>query len=131
MTKSDWYWFIGSDETQVYASKRAAFVAIDDAEYLAWREREGEIEPRVASVDELRDILRAQNVPPYHSVSTYRIVRRIEGLGKSAEAVTLLDQHPTLKMRFLTLQAVAADDADARALIAALALDPEIILAPE
>lgn len=131
MTRADWYWFIGDDDTQVYTSKRAAFVPADDAEFVAFQQRENGIAPRLASMDELKEVLRAANVPPYHSVSTYRIVRRIGAAGKSAEARVLLSQDPDLEMRFMTVGVVAADDAPAHMLIAQLGLDPADILAPE
>lgn len=74
-------------------------------------------------------------VPPVvaqvQSVSTYRIVRRIEEAGKSVEADTLLAKYPNLKFRFLTIGAVPCDDPDAAMLVRAIGLDPNVILAPE
>lgn len=33
---NEWYWFVGGDQTQVYASARGVFVPITDATYVAW-----------------------------------------------------------------------------------------------
>jgi len=32
----DWYWFVGSDKTQVFSSARMRFVPVADATYGAW-----------------------------------------------------------------------------------------------
>lgn len=62
----DWYWdVVDHDPARVYASARAAFVAVDDKAYVAWCAA-GYIPTRVASFDELVDVLRAANVAPYH-----------------------------------------------------------------
>ena len=34
----NWYWAVGADTTQVWSSAAAAYVAVDDADYLAWLE---------------------------------------------------------------------------------------------
>ena len=33
---TNWYWFIGGDNSQVFSSKTMAFVALSDANYQAW-----------------------------------------------------------------------------------------------
>lgn len=65
------------------------------------------------------------------SVSSYRIVRRIEEAGKSVEADALLSRYTHLKFRFLTIGSVPCDDPDAAMLVKAIGLDPAVILAPE
>lgn len=34
----DWYWFIGDDQTRVFATARGVFVSVDDAEFVQWIE---------------------------------------------------------------------------------------------
>ena len=126
----DHYWIVGSDDEQVYASARGAFVSVNDTTYIDWVDNGG-TPTRIAALADLKDVLRTANVAPYHQVTSYRIVRRIEAAGLAAAAVALLDQYPTLKMRFLTLPAVPAEDQDARNLVTALGLSPDVILAPE
>lgn len=123
------YWLVTADDT-IWSSSVGGSVSADDAAFAAWKAA-GNEPTRIGSMSELVEVWRAANIPPYHAVSTYRIVRRIEAAGKSAQAVALLDQHPNLKMRFLTLPTVPADDADAQALVLALGLDPTTILAAE
>jgi hypothetical protein len=38
---SDWYWAVGGDPTQVYSSARGVFVSIADAQFVAWKSKEG------------------------------------------------------------------------------------------
>lgn len=87
-------------------------------------------------MDELINVLRQANVPPYHRVSSYRIVRRLEAAGVSEQALAVLDapQNAVLKARFYTIDAaggIPADDPDAIALVQAAGGDPASILAPE
>lgn len=124
----NWFWIVGDDETRAYSSRAQAYVPIDQAP-------EDRI-TRIASMDELIEVLRAANVPPYHSVSPYRIVRRLEAAGLSQRALAALEapQNAVLKARFYTLAGVGgvpADDPDAIALVLAAGGDPAEILAPE
>ncbi len=80
--------------------------------------------------------LRTLNAPPYHAVTAYRIVRRLEAAGVAAQALAIIDapENAVLKAWFYTIDSsggVPADDTDARALIAAAGADPDIILSPE
>lgn len=139
---SDWYYLIEGDDTRVWARKRGQFVPVSDTEYIAWKER-GELLPSYAttvipSEAELIALLRRENVPPYHSVLSYRIVRRLEACGPeiSAAALAVLNapENEVLKARFYTLNAIGgipANDPDAIALIQAAGADPAVILAPE
>lgn len=121
----DWFWIIGSDEQTAYSSATQGMVdaATVDPERVT----------RIDSMESLVDVLRAANVAPYHSVTPYRIVRRLEAAGVAAQAVAVLEapENAVLKWRFTTLAGVPADDPDARALIVAAGADPEVILAPE
>lgn len=124
----DWHWIIGDDPTRAYSSRAQGYVPIDQVP-------EG-VTTRIASMDELIEVLRAANVPPYHSVSPYRIVRRLEAAGLSQQALAVLDapQNAVLKARFYTLAGVGgvpADDPAAIALVVAAGGDPAEILAPE
>lgn len=127
----DWYWdVVDHDPARVYASARAAFVAVDDKAYVAWRAA-GYIPTRVASFDKLVDVLRASSVPPYHKVSTYRILRRLEDAGLIDVADAALNANRTLFRRFYTVGAISADEPDAREFLKKIGADPDAILAPE
>jgi len=53
------FWIVGGDGSQVYSSAEPGFVPADDATYVAWL-NEGGLSTRIASLDELRDVLRQQ-----------------------------------------------------------------------
>lgn len=124
----NWFWIVGNDTAHAYSSAAGGYVDVAQAP-------EDRI-TRIASMDELIEVLRAANVPPYHSVSPYRIVRRLEAAGLSQQALAAFDapQNAVLKARFYTLAGVGgipADDPDAIALVVAVGADPDVILAPE
>lgn len=86
------------------------------------------------------EVLRAANVPPYHRVSVYRIIRRLEEAGLANAALAVIDapENAVLKARFYGLagsvesgMGVPADDPDAIALVQAAGGDPAAILAQE
>ena len=54
-----WFWIVGGDKSQVYSSAVADFVKPDDAAYVAFLADDG-LPSRIASMDELRDVLLAQ-----------------------------------------------------------------------
>ena len=129
---SDWFWIIAGDETRAYSSAAKSHVPISDAD--------PERTTLIDTMESLIDVLRRANVPPYHSVSVYRIVRRLEAAGLSAAALAVLDalENAVLKARFYGLAGtvesgagVPADDPDAIALVRAAGGDPTVILAPE
>ena len=60
-TPKDWYWIIAGDDRQVYSSARASTVAIGDKAYKAWLAL-GNAPTRIASMDELKDVLIAAGV---------------------------------------------------------------------
>lgn len=124
----NWFWIVGDDDARAYSSAAGGYIDVAQAP-------EGRI-TRIASMDELIEVLRAANVPPYHSVSPYRIVRRLEAAGLSQQALAVLDapQNAVLKARFYALAGVGgvpADDPDAIALVVAAGGDPAEILTPE
>jgi hypothetical protein len=124
----DWYWIVAADESRAYSSVARGFVdaALADPDRIT----------RIDSMDSLKQVLRAANVPPYHSVSPYRIVRRLEAAGLAQQALGVIEapDNAVLKARFYTLAGVGgipADDPDAVALVLAAGADPAEILAPE
>lgn len=58
-TPSAWYWIVAGEESQVYSSAKPGFVPATDAGYAAWLD-DGGMATRIASLDELRDVLLAQ-----------------------------------------------------------------------
>lgn len=54
---ADWYWFVGGDETRVYASARRVYVDVSDAGFRIWSSTA--LPSRIASEAELRDVLAA------------------------------------------------------------------------
>ena len=73
----------------------------------------------------------AAGVPPFHKVSTYRVLRRLEDAGRIDAAEAALNANRVLWRRFYTVGAINADDADSRAFLAAIGADADAILAPE
>jgi hypothetical protein len=45
----DWYWAVAGSTTEVYGSKNNIYVAVDDADYVAWQAKWGEDAPQIAS----------------------------------------------------------------------------------
>jgi hypothetical protein len=129
-TPLSWYWLVGGDQTQAYSSAAAAYVSADDATYRQFVSA-GNMATVIGSEAELWDVLRAADVPPYHSVSTYRIVRRLEDAGQIDAADAALSQNKSLWRRFYTVGMVPADDPNALALLKAVGADPLVIPAPE
>lgn len=58
---ANWYWIIAGDDRQVYSSARASTVATGDKAYKAWL-AQGNAPTRIASMDELKDVLIAAGV---------------------------------------------------------------------
>jgi hypothetical protein len=123
-----WFWIVTG--SGVYSSAAAAYVSTDDAAYRQFVAAGG-IATAIGSEAELQGVLRAANVPPYHGVSTYRIVRRLEDAGLIDAADAALSQDKNLWRRFYTVGTVPADDPNALALLKAVGADPLVILAPE
>lgn len=123
---ADWY-FVVDGRAGAYSTKSGQWVETVPA---------GKGVTSKESEEALVATLRAANVPPYHTVSPYRIVRRLEAAGLSGPALAVLDapENAVLKARFYTLAGaggVPADDPDAIALVQAAGADPAVILAPE
>lgn len=125
----NWFWIVDGDKTRAYSSAAQAFVPIDGVP----AERLTDVG---LSMEDVVAVLRQNNVPPYHRVTSYRIVRRLEAAGVAAQALAVLDapQNAVLKARFYTIDSaggIPADDPDAIALVQAAGADPAEILAPE
>ena len=58
---ANWYWIIAGDDRQVYSSARASTIAIGDKAYKTWL-AQGNVPTRIASMDELKDVLIAAGV---------------------------------------------------------------------
>lgn len=71
----DHYWIVGADEIQVYASARAEFVPVDDGVFVAWLENAAPT--RIATFEELQDVLRAAQVPPYRMIDGAEFLARL------------------------------------------------------
>jgi Domain of unknown function (DUF4376) len=68
----DHYWIIGSDEAQVWSSKRAGYVPVDDVDYVTWLPGNGAT--HIATMQELEQVFAAQY--PRGSLTTYTWYRR-------------------------------------------------------
>jgi hypothetical protein len=58
---ANWYWIVGDDASQVYSSASAATVGTGDKAYKAWL-AQGNAPTRIATMDELKDVLIAAGV---------------------------------------------------------------------
>lgn len=127
----DWYWIVGADEAQVYASARSAFVPADDATCTAWlAAHERNVPTRIDTYDSLVAVLRAANVPPYHLVAKRVIVDRLQSNGKLDAARAALDAADLYtRERWNTRDMIFADDPTARGLLVSIGADPDVILA--
>lgn len=130
-TPYEWYWLVAGEDG-VYSSAAAASVPLDDPVYSAWLS-DGNLPTRIASMEELIDVLRQAGVPPYHKVKTYDVVRRLEAAGLAETAMAALQQDAVAYARFFTADSrggVDADAADVRGFLTAIGADPDVILAP-
>ena len=124
-----WFWLVGAAQ-EIYSSAAAGFVTADDSAYASFI-ASGNLPTRIASQDDLVDVLRAANVPPYHLVPTRTVVDRLQAAGKLTAARAALDGAALyLRERWNTRTEIFADDQDALALLQAIGADAEVILAP-
>lgn len=128
----DWYWIVDGSTIDVYSSRRAEYVPVDDMEYTAWMS-EGRVSTRIALHVDLVDVLRKAGVPPYHRVPAYTIVTRLQASGLAEIAMGALQSDAVAYARFFTADSrggIDADAADVRAFLSAIGADPDVILAP-
>jgi hypothetical protein len=62
----NWYWIVGGDETRAYSSAIGDYVPAADATFNAWKAG-GNTPTRIASVDELAEVLATASVRPTHA----------------------------------------------------------------
>jgi hypothetical protein len=131
---ADWYWLVGSDETQVWSSARATYVPVSDDAYGQWALL---AQPtHVADEAALLDVLRRLHPagigalgPRYVPLSVIR--ERVTAADKWTEFATAIDSLPAAdRWHLLSLaEGVASDDAQAIALLSAIGCEPTEILA--
>ncbi|TPL97306.1 hypothetical protein [Mesorhizobium sp. B2-3-10] len=125
---SDWHWIVGNDETRFWSSASAAYV---DAL------PEGAGATRIASEDELWDVLRAQfpgglpeaQLPP-RLVPKRVIIDRLHAAGLLEAAKAAIDAADLYTQeRWNTRTDIYANDPTALAMLAAIGGDPAVIFA--
>lgn len=82
----DWYWIVGSNESQVFSSKTGTFVPIGNKDYVAFLAA-GNRPSRILNEAELGEVLAPYNIRP--------------------AAETVLDAYKDSQSRKLTLEVVA------------------------
>lgn len=75
----DWYWVVGADDSEVYASARAEFVPVDDPTYLSWLADNAPTP--IDTLDNLKNVLTDAGVPPYLSVTPRQARLALLGAG--------------------------------------------------
>ena len=110
----DHYWIVADSSTQVYSSRRAAYVSTDDATYQAWLES-GRLPTRIDTETNLMDVLAAAHPDGMNRWSkrgkryrteraARRAVARIDWSALTTDDLTALVQ--------LVLTAAGVDDVD-------------------
>jgi hypothetical protein len=126
----DHYWSIGGDQTQVYSSKRAIYVPVEDAVFVSWLAVEGNFVSPLATQADLVGFLRDANVPPYHRIRKSTLISRLTDT-QLAQAISMLSVRQQERWRAPDQPAVNADDPETLAVIAAVGADPAVVMAPE
>lgn len=67
----DHYWIVAGDESRLWSSARAAYVAAEDAAYAAWR-ASGAVATRIASEAELDAVIEQAAFEPRAAVMALR-----------------------------------------------------------
>lgn len=68
---------------------------------------------------------------PIQTVSTYRMVKRLEEAGKLEEANAALETNLSAKARFYTIGSIKVNDPETLAMLDYIGADPKVIMAPE
>lgn len=123
------YWKIAGDGSKMWSSLDSDYVALSNSNYQAFLAADC-LPTSIASMDELIEVLRQNNVPPYHSVPTIDIVRRLDAAGLLTTANAALESNVKLRASFYTVGAIYNDNAEARAFLTAVGADLDQILAP-
>ena len=103
-------------------------VSLDNAGYVEFSAKRAA--SSVESMDVLIEVLRRNNVPPYHRVAKSTILSRL-GDDKSEQAFALTTIGQQLRWNAPDKPAVNADDPETITIILAIGEDPAVILAPE
>lgn len=127
-----WYWIVGADKAQVYSSARAAMVPIGDKGYQQWSAAmPGQVlGTPIASMDDLIDVLREANVPPYHRVRKSTIISRVTD-EQLSNAIAMMTPRQQERWRASDQPAINADDPETIAVLKAVGADPAIVMAPD
>lgn len=133
-----WYWIVAGDETRRWSSADRAYVATDDAGYVAFLDR-GCMPTTIKSEAELWDVLRDQapdRLPaeqmPTRYVRKLLILDRLVAAGRFEAAMAALGGPGQLAYeRWQAAADIAADDPQVRGLLAAIGTDADEILAAE
>jgi hypothetical protein len=127
-TPLDWFWVVGDDGSRFWSSASGGYVgALPNGAGVT----------RIANEAELTEVLVAYGlpgpIPARRRVDKWVIAERIEAAGKSDAAYDLLTM-PGNRGAFIKwnmpVESVYFDDVDTVAMLMALGLDPEVILAP-
>lgn len=128
----DWYWFVGSQTDAVYSSAQGSMVPLDNAGYLEFSVKRAA--SSVESMDVLIEVLRRNNVPPYHRVAKSTIIYRLtdEQLAAAVEAFAL-PENLRLRERWYAPDQpeINANDPESIAFVVQIGADPDVVLAPE
>ncbi|MDN4982251.1 hypothetical protein QY049_03295 [Bradyrhizobium sp. WYCCWR 13022] len=127
---NDHYWSIGGDHAQVYSSKRAIYVAVDDAGFVAWSAVDGNSVSQLATQADLVEFLRGANVPPYHRIRKSTLISRLTD-AQLTQAISMLTVRQQERWRAPDQPAVNADDPETLAVVQAVGADPAVVMAPE
>ncbi len=127
---TDHYWSIGGDQEQVYSSKRAIYVAVDDAGFVAWSAIDGNCVSQLATQADLVEFLRGANVPPYHRIRKSTLISRLTD-AQLAQAISLLTVRQQERWRAPDQPTINADDAETIMVLKAVGADPIVAMAPE
>jgi hypothetical protein len=126
----NWYWIVANDTSRAWSSAANAYVLAADAMFLAWL-ADGNVPTAIDTEENLWDVMRAANVPPFHSISTSALVARLEASGKADAADEYMSTHRPLRRRFYTVGRFFADDPDLNAMLDAISADVSVLLAPD
>lgn len=129
---SDWYLSILENGT-IYSSKRGVSIATDDLEYVDFLQS-GNTATVCDTVDDLIEVQRRNNSPPYHRVAKSTIIYRLTD-EQLAAATAAFNEPANLRLRerwYAPDQpAINANDPESIAFVQAIGADPAVILAPE
>ena len=82
----NWYWVVGRDTSQVYASARGQFVSVDDPVYLEWLS--DSTPTHIDTMESLKAVLTDANVAPYLMVTPRQARLALLGAGLLDEVET-------------------------------------------